>query len=169
MYPNGGLEDKCFPELPFDLNTARIFLDISRANHSLKRFVYAMIYSDVCGYDLTNIEGKKYAILQNSYKEQKHRYFKAYSGRQMGYGQGYITETALMFDEVEDYTDCVEACAYLYGNTSKMLCLFVTEGVEREKFCVQYLFPIPKNFRVKQIYASVGNKTSTLYCKIWKK
>lgn len=96
--------------------------------YDYKRFVYAMIYSDVCGYDLTNIEGKKYAILQNSYKEQKHRYFKAYSGRQMGYGQGYITETALMFDEVEDYTDCVEACAYLCYH-DKYFNYIVPEGV----------------------------------------
>lgn len=96
--------------------------------YDYKRFVYAMIYSDICGYDLKEMDESIYKRILNSYREQKSRYFNPYSGRQMGYGQGYITETALMLDEVEDYTACVEACAYLCYH-HKYFNYIVPEGV----------------------------------------
>lgn len=96
--------------------------------YDYKRFVYAMIYSDIYGYDLQDMDQSIHTNLLNSYKEQKSRYFKPYSGRQMGYGQAYITETALMLDEVEDYTACIEACAYLCYHR-KNFNYIVPEGV----------------------------------------
>ena len=39
IYPNGGLVERCFPELPFALNTARIYLLVSFAYHSLNTFL----------------------------------------------------------------------------------------------------------------------------------
>ena len=48
IYPNRGLEERCFPELPFALNTARIFLEVSFAYHSLKTFLNGVKSFSVC-------------------------------------------------------------------------------------------------------------------------
>ncbi len=81
--------------------------------YDYKRFVYAFVYNDIYSYDLASINPLLRQKLINSYREQKDRFFNHYSARQLGYGQAYITHTALMLDEVVDYTKCLEACAYV--------------------------------------------------------
>lgn len=92
-----------------------------------KRFVPAMIYADVSGYDLSKDEAL-YSVMKNTYSAQKDEYFNPYSGRQMGYGQGYLTQTALLLDEYDDYSKCLEACAFLSYHHSD--CSYIVpEGV----------------------------------------
>ena len=96
--------------------------------YDYKRFAHAFVYADIYGYDLSGMGEELLGRIRNSYREQKDRFFNPYSGRQMGYGQGYLTNTALLLDEVEDYTACIEACAFLsYHHTDYNY--IVPEGV----------------------------------------
>lgn len=79
--------------------------------YDYKRFAGLFLCSDLFGYELSALPQEIRERLENSYWEQKSRFFHPQSGRQMGYGQGYLTQTALMLDEVEDYTACMQACA----------------------------------------------------------
>lgn len=78
-----------------------------------KRFAPAFVCADVLGYDLKRVSGELFTLMENTYHAQKEEYFHPYSGRQMGYGQGYLTQTALLLDQVEDYTACLEGCGFL--------------------------------------------------------
>lgn len=80
--------------------------------YDYKRYAYAFQFADVYSYDLSQTGKEMETRLRNSYKEQKSRFFNAYSGRQMGYGQAYLTQAAMMLDEVEDYSKCMEAESY---------------------------------------------------------
>lgn len=96
--------------------------------YAYKRFAYAFVMCDVLSYDLEILGNRKEKCLRNTYREQKARFFNPYSARQMGYGQGYLTLTAFMLDEVEDYSACFEACAYLCYNSHE--CNYIVpEGV----------------------------------------
>ncbi len=65
-------------------------------------------------YDLAVQDPDLYAICYNTYLAQKEDFFSYASGRQMGYGQGYITEAAILMDDPVDMKGYVEqAAAYL--------------------------------------------------------
>lgn len=77
-----------------------------------KRFAPVFLLSDLYTYDPSQYEDAEiYEICKNTYLAQKEDYFSPAAGRQMGYGQGYLTETCIMLDEYEDLTACVEYAA----------------------------------------------------------
>ena len=53
-------------------------------------------------------DAQLYEIILNTYKAQKEDFFSYDAGRQMGYGQGFITETAILLDECEDIKGLIE-------------------------------------------------------------
>jgi hypothetical protein len=76
-----------------------------------KRFAPVFLLPDLAGYDPESVDLETCTIARNTYRAQKEDYFSSAAGRQMGYGQGYLTETALVLDELEDYSSCVEQAA----------------------------------------------------------
>jgi len=77
-----------------------------------KRFAPLFIMADIFTYDPSLYDEEWYRIAVNTYKAQKEDYFSYAAGRQMGYGQGYLTETAILLDEYEDMAGCMEMAAY---------------------------------------------------------
>lgn len=79
--------------------------------YGYQRFAPLFFMSDLDGYDPERIDPAWTQVMRNTYLHQKEEYFNPASGREMGYGQGYLTETALLLDEYDDFTACVEATA----------------------------------------------------------
>jgi hypothetical protein len=75
-----------------------------------KRFVLLFNYADIFGYEVEDQELLQ--ICRNTMKAQKEDYDSPSAGRQMGYGQGYLTEAHLMLDEFDDFTACIRQAAY---------------------------------------------------------
>jgi len=98
--------------------------------YEYKRFVEILMASDVQTLDASLDDPEKFELLTRTFAAEKDLYYDPYSGRQMGYGQGYLTGAALMLDLVPEYTDCVNASANLcYHHTD--LPYIVPEGVIR--------------------------------------
>lgn len=91
----------------------KIFVDINYDcwTYDYKRFVALFLAPDLYTYDLSVQNPELYQLCYNTYLAQKEDYFNYNSGRQMGYGQGYITEAAILMDDYTDMKGYVEAAA----------------------------------------------------------
>lgn len=76
-----------------------------------KRFAQLFLLPDITCYDAAVDAPVVYEEMQRTFLAQKEDYYSPYAGRQMGYGQGYLTETALMLDRYEEITECIECAA----------------------------------------------------------
>ena len=93
-----------------------------------KRFAALFIMTDIYSYDPVMHDVEWYDICRSTYKAQKENYFSYAAGRQMGYGQGYLTETTILLDEFEDMAGCMEMAAFFsYHHTDHNW--IVPEGV----------------------------------------
>lgn len=96
--------------------------------YEYKRFVCALIGTDYLGYDLHDADPELYELCRSTFAAEKEVYYAPCSGRQMGYGQGYLTNCALALDLYEEYSECVKASAMLcYHHTD--VPYVVPEGV----------------------------------------
>ncbi len=93
-----------------------------------KRFAPLFLLPDFVTYDAEKFDQDLYGIFRNTYLAQKEDYFSCTSGRQMGYGQGYLTQTCILMDEYQDFTECIEQVAFFcYHHTDHNY--IVPEGV----------------------------------------
>jgi len=93
-----------------------------------KRFAPLMLSPDLFGYDLAKTDPELYKICENTYKAQKEDFFNYAAGREMGYGQAFITQTAILLDETEDMAGYLKkAGAFCYHHTDHNY--IVPEGV----------------------------------------
>ena len=96
--------------------------------YEYKRFVFALISTDHLGYDLHDADTELYEICRRTFAAEKEVFYAPCSGRQMGYGQGYLTNCALALDLYDEYSECVKASAMLcYHHTD--VPYVVPEGV----------------------------------------
>ena len=96
--------------------------------YEYKRFVEILMACDWATYDTADKDDALFDMMKRTFEAQKEVYYHPYSGRQMGYGQGYLTTATLMLDDVAAYTDCVNASAHLsYHHTD--VPYIVPEGV----------------------------------------
>jgi hypothetical protein len=108
----------------------RIFVDVTNDcwTWEYKAFVPLFLANDLNTYDLTIQDSSLYKICYNTYLAQKEDFFSYSSGRQMGYGQGYITEAAILLDEAADMKGYLEqAAAFCYHHSDYNY--IVPEGV----------------------------------------
>ena len=80
--------------------------------YEYKRFALLFLLPDLFGFDIEAVNPEWSDLCVNTFAAQKSEYFNPYSGRQMGYGQGYLTQTCALLDAVDDFTACVEAAAF---------------------------------------------------------
>lgn len=108
----------------------RVFTDTTDDcwTYEYKRFCALLMASDVYTLDVSDKQPALFDVMERTMKAQKEMYYKPYSGRQMGYGQGYLTGAMLMLDASADYTDCVRASANLCYHASDVPYI-VPEGV----------------------------------------
>lgn len=98
--------------------------------YEYKRFAEILMASDYETLDAAADDPEKFELLTGTFKAEKEVYYNPYSGRQMGYGQGYLSGAAMMLDFFDEYTDCVNASANLcYHHTD--VPYIVPEGVIR--------------------------------------
>jgi hypothetical protein len=108
----------------------KIFVDVTNDcwTWEYKRFAPLFLENDLYSYDLASRDPELYKICYNTYLAQKEDFFSYASGRQMGYGQGYITETAILMDDPADMKGYVEqAAAFCYHHADYNY--IVPEGV----------------------------------------
>ena len=108
----------------------KIFVDITNDcwTWEYKRFAPLFLANDLDTYDLAKQNPELYNICYNTYLAQKEDFFSYSSGRQMGYGQGYITEAAILLDEPADMKGYLEqAAAFCYHHSDYNY--IVPEGV----------------------------------------
>lgn len=96
--------------------------------YEYKRFCHALMASDMDGYDLYKDDPTLFDKLERTFDTQKEEYYHPDSGRQMGYGQGYLTSAALILDRYEDYSDCMDSIAHECYHHGEMPYI-VPEGV----------------------------------------
>ena len=91
----------------------KIFVDVNYDcwTYEYKRFIPLFLAPDFTTYDLNIQDPELYRICYNTYLAQKEDFFSYDSGRQMGYGQGYITETAILLDDFIDMKGYLEEAA----------------------------------------------------------
>jgi hypothetical protein len=91
----------------------KIFVDVTydRWTYEYKRFVPLFLAPDITTYDLNSQDPELYKICYHTYQAQKEDFFSYYSGRQMGYGQGYIAEAAILLDDFADMKGYLEEAA----------------------------------------------------------
>lgn len=90
----------------------KIFVDncYDAWTYEYKRFGLLFEYVDIFDYEpMKNDEIAR--IVARTMAAQKHEFYTPFSGRQMGYGQGYLTQIMLLTDDVVEYTKCLEATA----------------------------------------------------------
>ena len=96
--------------------------------YEYKRFADLILSSDYRSLDMADADEALFDIMTRTFAAEREVYYNPYSGRQMGYGQGYLTSAMLMLDLVDEYTDCVNASANLcYHHTD--VPYVVPEGV----------------------------------------
>jgi hypothetical protein len=108
----------------------KIFVDITNDcwTWEYKRFVPLFLANDLITYDLAMQDRELYDLCYNTYLAQKEDFFSYSSGRQMGYGQGYITEAAILLDDAVDMKGYLEqAAAFCYHHSDYNY--IVPEGV----------------------------------------
>ncbi len=77
-----------------------------------KRFAPLFLLPDIYTYEAERFDTDISQICRNTYLAQKEDYFSYAAGRQMGYGQGYLTQACMLLDEYEDFTGCIEQAAF---------------------------------------------------------
>jgi hypothetical protein len=77
----------------------------------LKRLASLLLIPEMEGYDPEQLAPEAAEVWMNTYKAQKELFFSPMVGGSMGYGQGYTTQAALLLDQVEDYTECLNWAA----------------------------------------------------------
>jgi hypothetical protein len=77
----------------------------------LKRLASLLLMPEMEGYDPIQLAPEEAEIWINTYRAQKEIFFSPMVGGSMGYGQGYTTQTALLLDQVEDYTESLKWAA----------------------------------------------------------
>jgi hypothetical protein len=83
---------------------------------------------DLVGYDLAALDRPLYDIARNTYRALWEEYPRFAQGRQMGYGQGYITQGAILCDQYEHMQGFLEqAAAFCYHHSDYNY--IVPEGV----------------------------------------
>ena len=96
--------------------------------YEYKRFADLILSSDYRSLDMASADEALFEMMTRTFAAEREVYYNPYSGRQMGYGQGYLTGAVLMLDLVEEYTACVNASANLcYHHTD--VPYVVPEGV----------------------------------------
>lgn len=96
--------------------------------YEYKRMIDLLIYSDIVGYDMLLENPELHDLLSRTFDAQKDLFYHPESGRQMGYGQGYLTQCAIMLDRYDELTECIEAAAmFCYHHTDHNY--IVPEGV----------------------------------------
>ena len=96
--------------------------------YEYKRFADLILSSDYLSLDMASADEALFEMMTRTFAAEREVYYSPYSGRQMGYGQGYLTGAVLMLDLVEEYTACVNASANLcYHHTD--VPYVVPEGV----------------------------------------
>lgn len=96
--------------------------------YEYKRFALLFICSDIFSYDPISFDSKMYRIASNTYLAQRLDYYSPSSGRQMGYGQGYLTQIAILLDEYDDFSSCMDwVASFCYHHTDNNY--IVPEGV----------------------------------------
>jgi hypothetical protein len=94
----------------------------------LKRLASLMLMAEMDGYDPAQAAPDAQSMWANTYQAQKETFFSPMMGGSMGYGQGFVTQTALLLDQVEDYTECLKwAARFSYHHTEHHY--LVPEGV----------------------------------------
>ena len=93
-----------------------------------KRFAPLFLLADTNSYDPASTHPDLHALAANTYRAQKEQYDSPLAGRQMGYGQGYLAETALLLDDYAGLTACMDQAArFCYHHTDAPY--IVPEGV----------------------------------------
>ena len=108
----------------------KVFTDVSEDcwTYLYKRFAPLFLHCDVLGYDVYKTSPAFHDTMTRTFLAQKEEYYNPMSGRQMGYGQGYLTQAALLLDLPDEANDCVEAATMLtYHHTDWKY--IVPEGV----------------------------------------
>ena len=96
--------------------------------YEYKRFAEILLSGDDDTLEAARELPELFERLTRTFRAQQESYDHPYSGRQMGYGQGYLTNAALLLDLPESYTACVRASANLcYHHTD--VPYIVPEGV----------------------------------------
>lgn len=96
--------------------------------YEYKRMADLLLYSDLFGYDMAYDQPQWFDLLHRTFRAQKEAFYAPESGRQMGYGQGYLTQAAILLDLYEEMTECLEAAAmFSYHHTDHNY--IVPEGV----------------------------------------
>ncbi len=94
----------------------------------LKRLASLMLMAEMDGYDPAQTAPDALSMWANTYQAQKETFSSPMMGGSMGYGQGFVTQTALLLDQVEDYTECLKwAARFSYHHTEHHY--LVPEGV----------------------------------------
>jgi hypothetical protein len=68
--------------------------------YEYKRMVDLLIFSDLFGYDMQKQDPELFEFMSNTFKAQKEVFYAPESGRQMGYGQGYLTQQQLCLTDM---------------------------------------------------------------------
>jgi hypothetical protein len=93
-----------------------------------KRFAELFVLPDLRGYDVAAMDPELERRARATWLAQKEDYFNPASGRQMGYCQGYLTQSAILLDEFADLTACLHwATAFCYHHSD--VNWIVPEGV----------------------------------------
>lgn len=93
-----------------------------------KRFAPLFLMADIFGYDVRTDNKELFDLMDRTFSAQKDEYYAPEAGRQMGYGQGYLTEAAILLDRYDELTECAEAAAkFCYHHTDHPY--IVPEGV----------------------------------------
>jgi len=96
--------------------------------YEYKRMVDLLLFSDFVGYDMALDNPELFDMMNRTFLAEKEVFYAPESGRQMGYGQGYLTQEAIMLDRYEELTECIEAAAmFCYHHTDHNY--IVPEGV----------------------------------------
>jgi len=108
----------------------RVFVDTTYDcwTWEAKRLAPLFLAPDLTGYDPARSQPELYELGRNTYLAQREENPSYAYGRQMGYGQGYITQAAILLDEPQDMQGFVEqAAAFAYHHTDHPY--IVPEGV----------------------------------------
>ena len=97
-------------------------------SYEYKRFAELFMASDNGIFDIHEECPSLFEVFDRTFSAQKESYYCPRSGRQMGYGQSYLTQAALLLDRVEEMNECVASMrGFCYHHTE--MPYIVPEGV----------------------------------------
>lgn len=95
----------------------RIWVDTNfdAPSYEFKRFAPLWLMADTRAYDVARADAELFELALATWRAQREDHFDYASGRQMGYGQAWITQPAILLDQFEDMRGFVEqAAAFCY-------------------------------------------------------